>query len=123
MLFPSTSQILGMNARNQIYLRTNTKKGRRIADSKIFTKKILTKHGLPTPQLLALLKTEREVFEFDWTSLPDNFVLKPTSGYAGGGIIIVKKRAKWAGEGYLMDDSIINISDLKKQALDILAGQ
>lgn len=123
MFFPQAPQILGMNARNRIFLRTNTKRGRRVADSKILTKKILKKAGLPTPKLLALFKNGREIFEFDWAGLPDNFVLKPVSGYAGGGIIIVKKRAKWAGEWHLMDDSIIRVSDLRHRSLDILAGQ
>ncbi len=61
--------------------------------------------------------------EFNWLTLPDNFVLKPVSGYAGGGIVIVKRKAKYAGEWRLMDDSIINISDLRLRSLDILAGQ
>jgi len=98
MFFPKSDQILGMNARNQIFLRLNTRRGRRIADSKILTKRVLTKHGLPTPKLLKLFKNSRDVFVFDWTSLPSNFVLKPVSGYTGGGIVIVKRKAKWAGE-------------------------
>jgi len=118
-----TNQILGLNARNQIYLKSNTKKGRRIADSKLLTKKILKRHELPNPELLAVFKNPREVASFDWLSLPDNFVLKPVSGYAGSGIIVVKKKAKWAGEWYLMDDSVINVSDLRLRSLDILAGQ
>ena len=117
-------QILGMNARSLGYLKPlNTKKGRRIATSKLLTKKYLTKAGLSVPELLAVFKTPKEVLEFDWLTLPDNFVLKPVSGYAGEGIIIVKKKAKWAGEWRLMDDSIINIADLRLRSLDILAGQ
>ena len=119
-----TDHILGLNARSLIYLKPlNKKKGRRIANSKLLTKKYLTKAGLPVPELLAVFKTPKEVFQFDWLSLPDNFVLKPVSGLGGEGIIIVKKKAKFAGEWRLMDDSIINISDLRLQALDILAGQ
>jgi len=117
------NQILGMNARNWIYLKLNTKKGRRIADSKLLTKKILKKSNLPTPELLAVFKKSQDLVDFDWLSLPDNFVLKPVSGYGGGGIIVVKKKAKWAGEWYLMDNSIVNISDLRFWILDILAGQ
>ena len=116
-------QILGMNARSRIYLKLNTKKGRRIADSKLLTKRILRKNHLPTPRLLKVFKTPSELAEFDWLTLPDNFVLKPVSGYAGGGIIVVRKRAKYAGEWYLMDNSIINISNLRSRVLDILAGQ
>ena len=116
-------QILGLNARSRIYLKLNTTRGRRIANSKLLTKKILRKHNLPTPKLLAVLKTPREVIDFSWLSLPDNFVLKPVTGYAGEGIVVIKKRAKYAGEWYLMDDSIIALADLKQRSLDILAGQ
>jgi alpha-L-glutamate ligase-like protein len=123
MLFQA-NKILGMNARSLKYLKPlNTKKGRRIADSKVLTKKYLIRAGLPTPKLLAVFKTPSEVMDFDWLSLPDNFVLKPVSGYVGGGIVIVKKRSKWAGEWHLMDDSVINIADFRLRCLDILAGQ
>lgn len=115
--------ILGINARNRLYLRLNTKKGRRIADSKLLTKKVLTQAGLPTPRLLAVFASPQEVFSFDWLSLPDNFVLKPASGYGGQGIMIIRKKAKYAGEWHLMDGSIVNISDLRLRTLDILAGQ
>jgi alpha-L-glutamate ligase-like protein len=117
------SSILGLNARGQIYLRYNKKRGRRIADSKLLTKRILGRHHLSTPAVLAIFKTPSEVVSFPWETLPDNFVLKPSKGFSGGGIVIVKKKAKWAGEWYLMDDSIVDIGDLRFQALDILAGQ
>lgn len=116
-------QILGLNARAQIYLKMNTKKGFRIADSKLLTKKVLKRHHLPAPELLAVLETPQQVANFDWLTLPDNFVLKPVSGFGGGGIIVIKKKAKWAGEWHLMDNSIVNVSDLRLRSLDILAGQ
>lgn len=119
----NASAILGMNARNRRYLGYNKRSGRKIADSKLLGKKRLTKFGLPVPQTLAVFKTPQDVYHFSWETLIDNFVLKPCSGYGGEGIIIVKKRAKWAGEWRLMDDSIVNIGDLRLRALDILAGQ
>lgn len=115
--------ILGLNARNRLYLVYNTKRGRQVADSKLLTKKKLAKADLPTPKVLAVFKNVSDVNNFAWEDLPDNFVLKPASGYGGGGIIIIKKKAKWAGEWRLMDDSIIKTSDLRLRALDILAGQ
>lgn len=118
------THLLGLNARSLDYLKPlNKKKGRRIADSKLLTKKILAKHNLPSPKLLAVFKNAQEVENFDWLSLPDNFVLKPVSGYGGEGIVAIKKKAKFAGEWHLMDDSIINVSDLRHRTLDILAGR
>ncbi len=119
----NASSILGMNARNRLYLSFNAARGRAIADSKLRTKKILAKVGLPTPQLLAVFKTPADVYNFDWTSLPDNFVLKPCSGFGGGGITIIRKKAKRVGEWRLMDNALITVPELQLRALDILAGQ
>ncbi len=115
--------VLGVNARNQLYLPYNKASGRKITDNKLAAKKRLKKFSLPVPKTLAVLKTSADVENFAWEDLPDNFVVKPRSGYGGGGIIIIKKKAKWAGEWRLMDDSIIKVNDLKFRAFDILAGQ
>jgi len=122
-MLSNNNHILGMNARNQIYLQLNKMSGRKIADSKLLTKKRLTKAGLPTPKLLAVFKNSRELAQFDWLKLQENFVIKPVSGFGGGGIIVVRKRAKLAGEWFLMDNSKVNIGDLRFHALDILSGQ
>ena len=79
----SRHHILGLNSRNRYYLPYNTTRGRRIADSKLITKKILLKEGIPTPQLLAVLNSPAEVISFPWETLPGNFVLKPCSGFDG----------------------------------------
>lgn len=117
------SSILGQNARNHLFLSSNKKEGKRIANSKLLTKKILKKWGLPTPVVLAVLRTDKKVNDFAWENLPNNFVLKPSRGYGGEGVVIIKKKAKWAGEWYLMDNSIINTQDLKFHALEILSGR
>lgn len=115
--------ILGKNARNRLYLRFNKRKGRRIADSKLSTKNFLLKHQLPVPKLFAVFQKPEEVKQFAWEELPGNFVLKPSEGYGGEGIIVVKKKAKWAGEWELMDGRIVDIGSLRMHALDILAGK
>jgi len=117
------SSILGQNARNHLFLSCNKKEGRRIANSKLLTKKVLKRYDLPTPAVLAVFRTAKKVNNFTWENLPNSFVLKPSRGYGGEGVIIIKKRAKWAGEWYLMDNSIINIQDLKFHALEILSGR
>ncbi|MFC1727736.1 sugar-transfer associated ATP-grasp domain-containing protein [Patescibacteria group bacterium] len=123
-MFPQNNQILGLNSRSLSYLKPyNKKKGRRIADSKYLTKKALTKAGLPVPKLIKIFKTPQQVMSFPWASFKDNFVLKPASGYGGEGIVIIKKRSKFAGEWQLMNDQIVTVSDLRLRSLDILAGQ
>ena len=119
----SSSAILGINARSRLFLPFNNKEGRRIADSKLLTKKRLKKHDLPVPSILAVFKTPQEVKDFPWETLPDNFVLKPSKGFGGQGVVIIKRRAKWAGEWRLMNDSLITSQDLKFHTLEILSGR
>jgi alpha-L-glutamate ligase-like protein len=118
-----SSSILGMNARNRLYLIYNNRAGRKIADSKLLTKKRLSKAGLPVPKVLKIFKTPQDVFNFDWTQLPESFVLKPVSGFGGQGIIIIRNRAKYAGEWWTITGEKIDIPTLRLHALDILAGQ
>jgi len=117
------SDMLGANARIWFYLRRNSGKGRCIADSKIKTKQVLSKKDVRVPKILGLLKSEDEVEQFGWEDLKGNFVIKPASGSGGRGVIVVKKKAKWAGEWYLMDGKKMNISDLRLHCFDILEGR
>ncbi len=117
------NDILGANARIWFYLRENSGKGRRIADSKIKTKKILSKKEVNVPKILGLLESQQEVDEFEWEDLKGNFVIKPAFGSGGRGVIVIKKKAKWAGEWYLMNGKKINVSDLRLHCFDILEGR
>lgn len=117
------NDILGANSRIWFYLRKNSTEGRTIADSKIETKKILSRRGVQVPRILGLLKSQEEIDDFEWESLKGNFVIKPASGSGGRGVIVVKKKAKWAGEWYLMDGKKINVSDLRLHSSDILEGR
>ncbi len=114
-------QVLTRNTRNWFYLHQN--RGQRIADSKLWTKKRLTKVGVPVPKVLGLLKTKEAIDNFPWEKINGGFVIKPVSGYGGEGILIVKKRAKWAGEWFTMGGRKVNVSDLRYHSLDILQGK
>lgn len=148
-----SSHILGLNSRNHLYLsRFNRRSGKRIADSKLLTKKFLKKLKLPNPRLIAAFTEVSDVKNFDWNSLGDNFVIKPAGGYAGEGILLIRKRIKrmvngrWlmddeqpVGAGsnsrssiihhsssinfQLMDGSVTTLNDLKLHVLDILEGR
>src|SRR5688572_13117145 len=92
------SHILGLNARTQLFSYPfNKAKGRSIATSKIKTKKLLKKSGVPVPKMYAKFLNLNSVSKFDWTALPDSFVLKPSKGLGGEGIVVIKKRLKPSG--------------------------
>lgn len=115
--------ILNKNARNRLFLIYNKKKGRRIANSKVLTKKILKKAGLPVPELFVVFENREQVNEFGWENLKGNFVIKPTHGYAGEGILMIRKKGKWAGEWVLMDGTKVTTEDLRFHIGDIFAGR
>jgi len=114
--------ILGMNARNLHYLNLNNHKARDIADSKLLTKKILRKYKIPHPKLIKTLRSFSDVRKFDWLSLSGGFVLKPSEGYGGEGILVIKKNTDQEGKWFLMNGHVITEEDLKLHAMDILEG-
>src|SRR3989338_3887112 len=80
--------ILGINARNLLYIRPfNKKKAIRFADDKLKTKHFLSARGIPTPKLYAAIHSTDELDRFDFSTLPDSFVLKPNLGYGGEGVV------------------------------------
>lgn len=126
-----------MNARNLDYIRPyNRKKAKRLADDKILSKRMLRKNGIPVPRLLAKIKSVEELEDFDWTSLPSSFALKPNRGYGGGGILVVYGRKKPTRKQILAleegetlepvwvksDGKKITVDDLKNHILNILDG-
>ncbi len=116
------SSILGLNARTQLFAyKYNTKSGKKIADSKIQTARVLRSAGVPHPKIYTKFRDPKDVFEFDWRSLSDKFALKPSRGLGGEGIIVVKKRLKDGG-WLTTQKERIKMDDLKLHTLDILEG-
>jgi alpha-L-glutamate ligase-like protein len=113
--------VLGMNARNYLYLRPlNKPKAKGIADDKLLTKNLLTKYKIPTTILLAAFKSHKEVRSFDWSKLPADFVLKPARGFGGGGIKVVRK---WQDKsGRRLDEKVITSEQLEAEIFSILDG-
>ena len=116
-----TSTPLGMNARNYLYIRPyNKKSAKRKADDKLLTKRLLLKNEVTTPELLATFSDNEKTRNFDWNTLPASFVIKPARGYAGWGILLVKK---WNGTiGYKVNGDEVTITDLESHIFDIISG-
>lgn len=122
-----------MNSRNLDYIRPyNRKKAKALADDKILSKRVLKRGGIPVPKLLAKIRTAEELENFDWSSLPSGFALKPNRGYGGGGILVVYGRKKAAKNDdpenptspvwIKSDGSKVTVEDLKSHILNILDG-
>ncbi|MFH1534288.1 MAG: tyrosine/phenylalanine carboxypeptidase domain-containing protein [Nitrospirota bacterium] len=93
-MFFSNKGILGINARNLLYIRPyNKKKAIKLADDKIKTKQFLSARDIPVPKMFSSIRTVEDLEKFDFNTLPNSFVLKPNHGFGGEGIIpIVSKK-------------------------------
>lgn len=118
-----TSSILGLNSRTQLFsYQHNKPRAKRVATSKLVTKRVLKKSNLPAPEIYTKFKRPEEIVKFDWSSLPNSFALKPSRGLGGEGIIVVKKRSK-DGAGWITTSRRkVTVEDLKLHTLDILEG-
>ena len=119
----SPSNILGMNARNQLYVSRNSKRAKSICHSKYATKVLLLNEGIATAEVYGILATNEDVQSFPWDKMMKNFVLKPTNGHGGKGVVAFKK--KYKNQDIWLD--VVNrrwsLEDIKLHCSDILEGQ
>lgn len=121
-MFLSNKGILGINARNLLYIRPyNRKKEINLADDKIKTKQFLATRDIPVPKLYGAIRTVQEIEKFDFNALPLKFVIKPTHGFGGEGIIPIvnKKDGYWIAAG----GAKITKEEIKEHIRDILDGR
>lgn len=112
--------ILGMNARNYLYIRKfNRRTHKLIADDKLQTKKLLLEHEVATNGLLASFTRLEQVRAFDWSTLPSSFVLKPAHGYGGRGITVV---TKWDGARGRSGGRTVTVGSLEAEIFGTLDG-
>jgi alpha-L-glutamate ligase-like protein/uncharacterized protein (TIGR02421 family) len=87
--------VLGMNARNLLFIKPfNPKKAVAFADDKLKTKAFLAARGIPVAKIYARIETREQLYNFDFSQLPEEFVLKPNYGFGGEGILIIKGRKR-----------------------------
>jgi alpha-L-glutamate ligase-like protein len=120
----SSNKILGMNARNLIYIRPNNlKPAKRLADNKLLSKSVLRKNKLAVPKLIAKIKNHEDLNDFDFGLLPPSFVLKPNLGLGGEGIVVVYGKRKGEENVWIKaDNSLVTEDDLKNHVQNILDG-
>jgi len=82
--------ILGINARNLLYIRPfNKKNAIRLADNKLKTKHYLSVRGIPVAKLYGSIQDKQQIEKFHWNTLPKSFVIKPNRGFGGEGILVI----------------------------------
>lgn len=123
MRFLSSNGVLGLNARNLLYIKPfNPRRAIALADDKLRTKAYLGSRGVPVAKVFARIETRRQLRSFDFASLPDQCVLKPNAGFGGEGIVVLSGRAK-NGEYLDTKRRRIGHEDMVASIEDILDGR
>lgn len=122
MLINKAKDLLGINARNALYLSRSSGKIKSIVRSKYATKILMRNNNIASAEVYGVLATEEDISNFDWQSLEKDFVIKPTNGYAGTGV--VPFRSKTGEESWVdMLGNAWSLNDIKLHCSDILSGQ
>ncbi len=117
--------ILGLNSRNHLYTsKYNPRRYKKVADSKLETKKVLRRAGLRVPKTYGIIRREEELEQFDFEVLPkDGFVVKPNGGLGGEGIVVIDRLDKARGGWVTSEDEVWSTEDLRLHVSDILQGR
>src|SRR4051812_18341114 len=86
--------ILGINHRNMAFVQAmNPRALYPRVDNKTITKQICQQHGIPVPETYTVIRRSGDVRRLrDLIGDRDEFVIKPASGAAGRGIIVIARR-------------------------------
>jgi alpha-L-glutamate ligase-like protein len=86
-------------------------------------KRVLKKAGVPVPKLIKSIKTDEDLENFDFSTLPNSFVLKPNFGFGGEGILVVYGKKKGSENIWIKADrSQVTEDHLRTHIKNILDG-
>lgn len=113
--------VLGMNRRNRSFIGPhNPRRVYPLVDDKLQTKRLLEEHGVPTPQLLQVVRSQHDVRDLGRHLPADGFCIKPAKGSGGKGILVVKRRE---GDRYVKGSGVeLDARDFRRHLSNVLAG-
>ena len=116
------SHILGMNARYR-YTKMNPASARKYGFSKLLTKELLSQHTIPTAQVYHVFSSYHDLDTVNWGTIPAPFVIKPASGSAGKGIMVIRSKAANAPQWKSNKNDVLDEEDLELHVRNILDGE
>lgn len=116
------SHILGMNARYK-YTKFNSTKSKSYGFSKLQTKELLNTHNIPTAQVYHVFSSLQDLDDINWEIIPVPFVIKPASGSAGKGIIVITKKLTNQSKWITSDNEHLTEDDMNLHVNNILDGE
>jgi alpha-L-glutamate ligase-like protein len=111
-----------MNARYK-YTKFNSTKSKSYGFSKLRTKELLNSHDIPTAQVYHVFTSLQDLDEVNWEIIPAPFVVKPASGSAGKGIIVITKKLPNQSKWVSSDNEHLTDEDLTLHVSNILDGE
>ena len=114
--------ILGMNSRNIGFIgRYNQRKNYSLADNKLKTKSAAILRGIPVPELIGTVDYQFQIQSVvDMLQGRDGFVIKPSQGSGGKGILVIVGRQ---GELFIKSSgALIDAREVRRHSSNILAG-
>lgn len=117
--------VLGMNRRNALIQKYNSREAIKGVNQKFETKQRLAEAGVPVPSTLALIADEAALAAFDFATLPDAFAVKPNRGRRGEGVILVDGRVDGSADGgwRQLNGETLTPAALTQHVRRIMAGE
>lgn len=115
--------VLGMNERNYGYiLKENKRRNFKNVDDKLITKQLAHHFGVSSPGFIGLISCQYEIRKFEELVAGRNeFVIKPTRGSGGRGIVVIKGRSD--SGGYIGSNGrVVPLSYIREHLSNILSG-
>lgn len=118
----SHAGVLGINKRNADFvLPYNNRRLYPLADDKLQTKKLAITAGIAVPELYTTIEIFRQIQDLPEILAPySEFVVKPTQGSGGKGIIVIVGHRK--GHYRKPNGQLITVSELQHHVSNILGG-
>jgi len=111
---------MGLNAREKYIKKLNNRDSFKLANDKIYSREILEQFEIRVPKILGLLERRKDLLEFDFKILPKEFVIKPSHGSKGNGILVLKH---YKDDVYQkVDRSFVKEKELRKHIISIIDG-
>lgn len=119
--------VLGMNARNLLYIDVyNQKEKRFFAKDKIAVKKYLGSRDIPIPRTLDIFPPKRGSYTFSdtyWEKFEKKgFVIKPNTGSTGTGITVIVDYDREKDRWIRVDGKLLTTNDLSREVVKIWMG-
>lgn len=114
--------VIGINRRNAgCMLMHNPRSRLAIADDKLIMAELCARIGVPTPEILGVFECHRDLGRLpEMLAGRTEFVVKPSRGAGGRGIIIVVDRA---GDRFIQaNQQSLDLDDLRLHSAEILNG-